>query len=76
LFYYGAIMQHDNEVGIPDCTEAMSDNYACAGKTVQVSIYQAFGRYVQMTGRLVEKKKRRPVCDGARDREALALASG
>jgi hypothetical protein len=58
LFHDRAIMQDDNEVGIADRAEAVGDHNTRAGEAVQISIHQALGRHIEMTGCLVEEKKR------------------
>lgn len=71
-----ASLQHDDEAGIRDSAEAVSNHDPGTRESIEVTVDTCFGDYVQVTGRLVEQEKLWFPGKRARDRKSLALTPG
>ena len=72
-----AALEDDDQVGVADRAQPVRDHErrAALEQLVEVLLDRALGLGVERARRLVEEQHRRPVVDGARDRDPLLLAA-
>lgn len=75
-FHDAAGIKNHDAIGVLNCAQAMGDDDARARKRIQITIDQTLGNHVQVACGLIQQEQGRPVCDRARDRQTLALATG
>src|SRR6266568_772425 len=75
---HGAILDHENAIGVHDRLQTMGDHQrgAALAQAAHGILDLALGFAVERCGRLVEQDDGRVLDQGARDRDPLALAAG
>lgn len=75
LFDDMTAVQNQDNIGIADSAQPMSDDDLSTGKSIEIVLNYLLGNDIQGAGSFIEEQDGRVMSQGARQGKALALAS-